>query len=72
MHTRTLALLGVVCGLFLFGRAHAANTLTPQQISQLWVGKSLVGQTASGAQREGELYKAYFADGKLSVEVRAE
>ena len=49
MRTCTHMLLGVVCGLTGLGPVQAADTLTPQQISTFWVGKTLVGNTASGA-----------------------
>ena len=49
MDTRTQALLlGAVFSLAAFGWAQAAETLTPQQFSEQFVGKTLVGHTVNG------------------------
>ena len=41
-------LLCVGCSILAIGSAMAADTLSPQQISQLWMGKTMVGKTADG------------------------
>ncbi|MEW6558775.1 MAG: hypothetical protein AB1412_01075 [Pseudomonadota bacterium] len=48
MNTCTQKLLGVSFGLLALGTTQAADTLAPQQIADLWMGKTMVGKTAEG------------------------
>ncbi len=63
MNKRTPLLLGAVFGLVAFGLAQAADTLTPQQISEQLVGKNLVGHTVDG----GPLTVRFNPDGSAEI-----
>ena len=64
MHLQTHLLLGVVCALSTLGWAQAADTLTPQQFSEQFVGKTMVGHTVDG----GSVTVRFNPDGSAEIQ----
>lgn len=70
MYGRFLALTGTVFGLVAFGPAQGAETLTPQQISEQLVGKTLVGRNnLSGHKPSRPVVMQLKPDGTVELEV---
>lgn len=65
MNTSKRVLLGVALGLAVFGPARAAEPLSPQQIADLWMGKTMVGKTAQGEP----LTVRFNTDGSAEIQV---
>ena len=64
MNTRTQVLFGAAFSLATFGWAQAADTLTPQQFSEQFVGKTMVGHTVDG----GSVTVRFNPDGTAEIQ----